>query len=184
MSLILYAHNGRSCDFFGIPEVNFSVRGLERGVFRDLMGTHDISPGVAEFQYFYFSWSFYPFLNKPGCSPMSVLCPDDNLNCFHWISMIFGIYVICIKILDGIEYQHHTSLNMRIMADHVTSVFLAFLKSLFTVRAFKLGLLSDLRGTRDISSGFWKFPIRIFCFHFFTHFLINPTVRPWCPDDK
>ena len=34
--------------------------------------------------------------------------------------MMFGIYVIWVKILDGIEYEHHTSLNMRIIADLVT----------------------------------------------------------------
>ena len=34
-------------------------------------------------------------------------------------------------ILHGIEYQRPTSLNMRIMADHVTYSFLAFMKSIF-----------------------------------------------------
>ena len=34
-------------------------------------------------------------------------------------------------ILHGIEYQHPTSLNMRILADHVTYSFLAFMKSIF-----------------------------------------------------
>ena len=34
-------------------------------------------------------------------------------------------------ILPGIEYQRPTSLNMRIMADHVTYSFLAFMKSIF-----------------------------------------------------
>ena len=34
-------------------------------------------------------------------------------------------------ILQGIEYQHPTSLNMRILADHVTYSFLAFMKSIF-----------------------------------------------------
>ena len=34
-------------------------------------------------------------------------------------------------ILHGIEYQRPTSLNMRILADHVTYSFLAFMKSIF-----------------------------------------------------
>ena len=42
--------------------------------------------------------------------------------------MTFGTFVIGNKILDGIEYQRHTSSNMRKMEDHVTSTFLAFLK--------------------------------------------------------
>ena len=34
-------------------------------------------------------------------------------------------------ILHGIEYQRPTSLNMRLLADHVTYSFLAFMKSIF-----------------------------------------------------
>ena len=34
-------------------------------------------------------------------------------------------------ILHGIEYQRPTSLDMRILADHVTYSFLAFMKSIF-----------------------------------------------------
>ena len=65
---------------------------------------------------------------------MSVWCPDDNFNCFQWILMIFGIYVIWVKIFDGIEYEHH----MRMMADHVTLAFLAFLKSMFQLEPSNL----------------------------------------------
>ena len=36
-----------------------------------------------------------------------------------------------VMILPGIEYQRPTSLNMRILADHVTYSFLAFPKSIF-----------------------------------------------------
>ena len=60
------------------------------------------------------------FLNDPGCSVMSAWCPDDNMNCFHWISIFFGLCITWVKILDGIEDGHHTSLNMHIMAGHVT----------------------------------------------------------------
>ena len=60
------------------------------------------------------------------------------ISCFHWISMIFGVYVILVKILDKIEYQHHTSLNKHIMADDVTSAFLAFLKSIFQLEPSNL----------------------------------------------
>ena len=48
------------------------------------------------------------------------------------------IYVIWIKIFDGIEYEHHISLDIRIMADHVTLVFLAFLKSIFKLEPSNL----------------------------------------------
>ena len=44
---------------------------------------------------------------------------------------IFGRYITWVMILHGIEYQRPTSLNMRIMADHVTYSFLAFMKSIF-----------------------------------------------------
>ena len=54
---------------------------------------------------------------------MSIWCPDVKLNCFQWILMIFGIYVIWVKVFDGIEHEHHNSLNMRIMADQVTAAF-------------------------------------------------------------
>ena len=63
--------------------------------------------------------NFYAFRNEPGCSAMSAWCPDNNLNWFHWISFFFGISITLVKILDGIEDEHHTSLNMRIMAGHV-----------------------------------------------------------------
>ena len=45
--------------------------------------------------------------------------------------MIFGKYVSWVKIVDGIEYEHHISLNVGIMGEHVTWAFLAFLKSIF-----------------------------------------------------
>ena len=44
---------------------------------------------------------------------------------------IFFTYITWVKILHGIEYQRPTSLNMRILADHVTYSFLAFMKSIF-----------------------------------------------------
>ena len=68
--------------------------------------------------------------------------------------MIFGIYVIVVKIFDEIEYEHHISLNMRIMADHVTLAFFVIPDVNFSVRAFKLGMLRDLKGSCDISSMF------------------------------
>ena len=69
---------------------------------------------------------FTLFVNVPGWSLMGVWRPDDNFNSLE------------------IEYQHHTSLNMCIMADHVTWTFWAFVKSLFSIKAFKLGMLRDL----------------------------------------
>ena len=50
--------------------------------------------------------------------------------------MIFGIYVIWVKIFDVFEYEPHTSLNMCIMDDHVA--FLAFPKSIFQLGSSNL----------------------------------------------
>ena len=69
---------------------------------------------------------------------MSACCPDNNLNCFHWISIFCGICITWVKILDGIEDGHHTALNVHIMADHVTGIF-GIPGVNFSVRAFKLG---------------------------------------------
>ena len=52
--------------------------------------------------------------------------------------MLFGVYVIWVKIFDGIEYEHHISSNMRIMADHVTLALLAFLKLIFQLEPSNL----------------------------------------------
>ena len=61
---------------------------------------------------------------------MSAWCPDNDLNCFHWISIFCGICITWVKILDGIEDGHHTSLNMCMMADHVTLAFWELLESI------------------------------------------------------
>ena len=37
---------------------------------------------------------FYAFLNEPGCSVMSAWCPDDNFNCFHWISIFWYMHYL------------------------------------------------------------------------------------------
>ena len=82
--------------------------------------------------------------------------------------MIFGIYVIWVMVFDGIEYEHHISLNMRIMADHIILAFNGIPEVNFSVRAFKLGMLRDLEGTCDISFRFCQIPI-CECFQFFLH---------------
>ena len=51
---------------------------------------------------------------------------------FSGFKIIFFTYITWVKILHGIEYQRPTSLNMRILADHVTYSFLAFPKSIFS----------------------------------------------------
>ena len=101
---------------------------------------------------------------------MSACCPDNNLNCFHWISIFCGICITWVKILDGIEDGHHTALNVHIMADHVTLAFLGFLESISQLEPSNL--VRDLKGTCDISSRFCQIPICVF-FNFFTHFLIS-----------
>ena len=58
-------------------------------------------------------------------------------------------------ILHGIEYQRPTSLNMRILADHVTYSFLAFMKSIFH---FCLGCYCggySQNGRSNLSSYVW-----------------------------
>ena len=50
---------------------------------------------------------------------------------FSGFKIFFFTYITWVKILHGIEYQRPTSLNMRILADHVTYSFLAFMKSIF-----------------------------------------------------
>ena len=39
---------------------------------------------------------------------------------FTGFQFLFGICITWVKIFDGIEYEHRTSSNMRIMAGHVT----------------------------------------------------------------
>ena len=154
-----------------------------------MRGKHDISPRCCWTWIFVFSPNFYACLNEPGCSLISVWCPDDNLNCSYWISAIFGIYVIWVKILNGIEYQHHTSLNICIMTDHVTWVFLVFWYSWsqLLVRAFTLGMLRDLRRTHDKGSGLNWIWIFVYFPNFFTVFNNEPGCSrksTWCPDDN
>ena len=50
---------------------------------------------------------------------------------FSGFKNFFFTYITWVKILHGMEYQRPTSLNMRILADHVTYSFLAFPKSIF-----------------------------------------------------
>ena len=116
--------------------------------------------GFAEFQYLYFSWIFYAFLNEPGCSVMSACCPDNNLNCFHWISIFFGICITWVNWDLGwdrrwasylIKYAHNGwSCDFGIFGIPGVN---------FSVRAFKLGMLRDLKGTCDIISRFCQIPI-------------------------
>ena len=128
--LIKYAHTGRSCDLliFGIPEVNFLVRAFQFGMKGVLSKIYDISPGFCGIPIFVF---FLNFLRVSLLTHTISRCPDDNSHSFQWIWKIFGRYITWVMILHGIEYQRPTSLNMRIMADHVTYSFLAFMKSIF-----------------------------------------------------
>ena len=128
--LIKYAHTGRSCDLliFGIPEVNFLVRAFQFGMKGVLSRIYDISPGFCWIPIFVF---FLNFLRVSKLTHTVSRCPDDNSHSFQWILKIFGRYITWVMILHGIEYQRPTSLNMRILADHVTYSFLAFMKSIF-----------------------------------------------------
>ena len=85
---------------------------------------------------------------------------------FSGFKFFFFTYITWVKILHGIEYQRPTSLNMRILADHVTYSFLAFLKSNFLVRAFQFGMTGVLSRIYDISPEFCWIPIFVF-FHVF-----------------
>ena len=75
--------------------------------------------------------------------------------CVYSICIYIYVYIYCIwfswvKILDGIEYQHHTSLNKCMMAYLLTYIFWAFLK-------LKVGSNSP-----DMRSGFCRFPTFVF----------------------
>ena len=61
-------------------------------------------------------------------------------------------------ILHGIEYQRPTSLNMRIMADHVTYSFLAFMKSIFhfCFGCYCGGYSQNGRSNLSSSIGLWQ----------------------------
>ena len=90
----------------------------------------------------------------------------------------FFTYITWVKILHGIEYQRPTSLNMRILADHVTYSFLAFL-----VRAFQFGMKGVLSRIYDISPGFCWIPIFVFFLIFLRVSWLTHTVSR-CPDDN
>ena len=48
--------------FFGIPEINFSVKAFKLGMLRNLKGTYEV-PAFAKFQYVYFFRIFYAIPN-------------------------------------------------------------------------------------------------------------------------
>ena len=78
-------------------------------------------------------------------------------------------YITWVMILHGIEYQRPTSLNMHILADHVTYSFLAFPKSIFH---FCLGCYCggySQNGRSNLSS-FILFYLFIFYFYFYFFF--------------
>ena len=62
-------------------------------------------------------------------------------------------------ILHGIEYQRPTSLNMRIMADHVTYSFLSFMKSIFPfcLGCYCGGYSQNRRSNLSSSNRTWPF---------------------------
>ena len=74
--------------------------------------------------------SVCPFVRSSVRPSVRCRCQDNNWNYFHRISIFFCSCITWVKILYGIEYGRHTSVNMRIMTDHVTEAFLAFLKSI------------------------------------------------------
>ena len=92
-------------------------------------------------------------------------------------------------ILHGIEYQRPTSLNMRIMADHVTYSFLAFMKSIFH---FCLGCYCggySQNGRSNLSSFYtpvWKtgriMPWQCPSVRLSVRLSVRPSVRPRFPD--
>ena len=79
----------------------------------------------------------------------------------------FFTYITWVKILHGIEYQRPTSLNMRILADHVTYSFLAFMKSIFH---FCLGCYCggySQNGRSNLSSWYYDITVaRLFAWWF------------------
>ena len=81
---------------------------------------------------------------------------------------MFGRYITWVMILHGIEYQRPTSLNMRILADHVTYSFLAFMKSIFH---FCLGCYCggySQNGSSNLSSSAYCKSARLLRNHYWT----------------
>ena len=105
---------------------------------------------------------------------------------FQRISIFFDICITWVKILDGIEYDHRTSLNMRIMAGHVTKAFLAFLMSIFQLEPSNLIYKETLWGHIICIPDFAEFQYLHFS-GFFYAFLNEPgcsVIRAWCLDDN
>ena len=178
--LIKYAHNGWSCDLgiFGVYEVKFQARAFKLRYITRPYGAHNISPGFCCISIVVF-FPFYAFINEPGCSVRGVRCPDDNFNCFWvdfkdiwnlghlgqdlWWEWIWASYFI--------TYAHNGgSCDFGIFG---------ILEGIFSVRAFKLGMLRDLKGRCDISARLCQIPICVFFSECFTHFLINLAAHSW-----
>ena len=120
--LTKFVHNGQSCDLhiLRIHEVNFSGKSFKFNMLSTLSGIHNINAVFCQIPTFvFFSEFFICFLiNLSACSWLFGVWMI-TFNSFHWIWIIFRIFVIWIMILAAIEFQRHTSFNMFIMADHV-----------------------------------------------------------------
>ena len=108
----------------------FQVNFFKFNMLSTLSGIHNINAVFWQIPTFvFFSEFFICFLiNLSACSRLFGVWMI-TFNSFHWIWIIFRIFVIWIMILAAIEYQRHTSFNMFIMADHVK-----FLTSYFSQR--------------------------------------------------
>ena len=109
---------------------------------------------------------FTLFVRSLSVRPSVGRCPDDNSNSFQWIWKFFFTYITWVKILHGIEYQRPTSLNMRILADHVTYSFLAFLKSIFSCDQAALQMVFSVRLSVRLSHLFDYVPIIVSLWNF------------------
>ena len=109
---------------------------------------------------------------------MSVWCPDDKLNCF---SLDFKyIWYICNLCQDlGRDWISASCLIKYAHNDRSCDFGIFVIPEVnFSARAFKLGMLRDLKDTRDINSGLCQILICVFL-ELFAHFLINLAACPW-----
>ena len=91
---------------------------------------------------------------------------------------MFGICLTWVRILDGFEYQSHNSLDMHIMANHVTCALLGIPDVNFELKPSHSLCAETLQVIHDVSPGFCQIPIYVYIFPHFLHF-INLGALSW-----
>ena len=146
------------------------------------MVTHNIMPEFCWISIFVYFPIFYSFLNKPGCSVMNAWCPDDNLNCFHWISISWYMHHLGEDL--GWDWTWASYLIKYVHNGWSCDLGIFGIPEInFPVRAFKFHNYRNLIGPHDISPKFqYLYFSRIF--YAFLNELGCSVVNVWCPDDN